>query len=94
MAAVKLPPLPKLSLSLKPLIRHLRLVYLILLLLLVAETIFIVTRDVDDQARARAEALYPPRTVQFTAAQLEALRNLQSSPSIAPSGGKGNPFIP
>jgi hypothetical protein len=90
---VKLPQL-RVPVKTGALLRHLSLVYLVLLAVLLIETAYIMTRDVDQDARARAEAEYPSKTVQFNKASLESLDALQSAPGIPAASGKSNPFVP
>lgn len=77
-----------------PLLRRLSLLYLLILIVLLAETFYIFTRGVDTGIETRAEAAYPVTSIHYNQQSLELLGALQPGAATPPASGKANPFTP
>jgi hypothetical protein len=71
-----------------------RVLYIVILLLLLLETGFILTRGVDSAITSEAALRYPATSVHFDKSSIDTLRSLSGSTAVQPASGKGNPFTP
>lgn len=98
MASVKIPlptaQITALATSLRRLSAKLPLVYLLILLIILFETLYIVLRPIDDRIQSQAKAAYPPAAIDFDQSKLDELDSLSSPPTVPSPGGRGNPFLP
>jgi hypothetical protein len=90
MEAVRLFIITKLSF----LYRGFGALYIIILLLLLVETGYVLTRGVDSHITSEAALRYPITNVHFSQPSIDALRSLTGSTAVQPASGKGNPFTP
>lgn len=69
-------------------------IYILLLLLLVGETFYILSREVDQSARNEALKRYPAADITFPEPSLDALNSLSPETPVPKAQGRGNPFVP